>query len=62
VNNKTNEYIGNQYNLRPIDPVKVNDDVLKNPPLYGYRPVRDAWVPKTILKQSALIPLVGLKK
>ena len=62
VNNKTNEYVGNQYNLRPINPVKVNDDVLKNPPLYGYRPVRDTWVSKTILKQSALIPLVGLKK
>jgi hypothetical protein len=62
INNKTNEYVGNQHNLRPINPVNVNDDVLKNPPLYGYKPVRDAWVPKTILKQSALIPLVGLKK
>ena len=62
VNNATTPYIGNQYNLRPIEPITVNDDIIKNPPLYGYKPNRDMWVPKSVLKQAALIPVVGLKK
>lgn len=62
VENKNNSYIGNQYSLRPLNSRNVANDVLKNPPLYGYNPKRDAWVSKTILNRSALIPVIGLKK
>ena len=62
VEDTSRTYIGNQYNLRPIDPVKINQSVLDNPPLYGYNVNRDNWIPKSILKKSALIPVIGLKK
>lgn len=62
VENKNNSYIGNQYSLRPTNTRNVSSDVLKNPPLYGYNPKRDAWVSTTVLKRSALIPVIGLKK
>ena len=62
VENKNNSYIGNQYSLRPTNTRNVSSDVLKNPPLYGYNPKRDAWVSTTVMKRSALIPVIGLKK
>lgn len=62
VENKRKVYIGNQYSLRPRNSVPVSNDVLKNPPLYGYNPKRDSWVSSSLLKRSALIPVVGLKK
>jgi len=62
VENKNSSYIGNQYSLRPINTRTVSNNVLENPPLYGYKPTRDKWISKSILKQSALIPVVGLKK
>ena len=62
VEDTSRTYIGNHHNLRPIDPVKINQSVLDNPPLYGYNVNRDNWIPKSILKKSALIPVIGLKK
>ena len=62
VEDTSRTYIGNQYNLRPVDPVKINQSVLDNPPLYGYNVNRDSWIQKSILKKSALIPVIGLKK
>ena len=62
VEDTSRTYIGNQYNLRPVDPVKINQSVLDNPPLYGYNVNRDNWVPKSILKRASLIPVIGLKK
>ena len=62
VENKNNSYIGNQYSLRPKNSRNVSNDVIKNPPLYGYNPKRDTWVPNPVLKRSALIPVIGLKK
>ena len=62
VENKRNSYIGNQYSLRPKNTVPISSDVLKNPPLYGFNPKRDSWVSPSLLKRSALIPVVGLKK
>jgi hypothetical protein len=29
--------------------------------LYGFKPRRDGWVPKPLLKRAAEIPFVGLK-
>ena len=62
VEDTSRTYIGNQYNLRPVDPVKINQSILDNPPLYGYNVNRDNWVPKSILKKAAIIPVIGLKK
>ena len=62
VEDTSRTYIGNQHNLRPVDPVKINQSVLDNPPLYGYNVNRDSWIQKSILKKSALIPVIGLKK
>jgi hypothetical protein len=62
VQDKTKRYIGNEYNLRPTAPRTVTEAMLENPPLYGYNPDRDSWVPKNILKKSAQIPFIGLKK
>jgi hypothetical protein len=62
VEDTSRTYIGNHHNLRPVDPVKINQSVLDNPPLYGYNVNRDNWIPKSILKKSALIPVIGLKK
>jgi hypothetical protein len=62
VKDRTKRYIGNEYNLRPNQPRNVTESILENPPLYGYNPVRDKWVPKIILKHSAQIPFIGLKK
>lgn len=62
VEDTSRTYIGNHHNLRPVDPVKINQSVFDNPPLYGYNANRDNWIQKSILKKSALIPVVGLKK
>jgi hypothetical protein len=62
VEDTSRTYIGNHHNLRPVDPVKINQSVLDNPPLYGYNVNRDNWIQKSILKKSALIPVIGLKK
>ena len=62
IQDKTKRYIGNEYNLRPMAPKAVTEAVLENPPLYGYNPDRDNWVPRSILKKSAQIPFIGLKK
>lgn len=62
IQDKRKRYIGNEFNLRPNAPRTVTEAMLENPPLYGYNENRDAWVPKTILKKSAQIPFIGLKK
>lgn len=55
-------YVKNEYNLRPVNGVKIPEkfNILKT--LYGYRPTRDKWVPRSVLVRSAQIPFVGLKK
>lgn len=62
IQNKTKRYVGNEFNLRPTEPKTVTEAMIENPPLYGFNPIRDSWVPKTILKKSAQIPFIGLKK
>jgi len=59
---KDKNYVKNEYNFRPSTGGKVPEkfNILKT--LYGYRPARDSWVPKSVLLKSAQIPFVGLKK
>ena len=53
-------YVRNKYNFRPTHatPKRMK---LKNT-LYGYVKNRNDWINKNIIKKSAMIPLVGLKK
>ena len=61
-NVRNSAYVKNEYPLRPENakPLPKNMNVSKT--LYGYRPRRDNWVPKTLLNKAATIPFVGLKK
>jgi hypothetical protein len=60
--NTSKSYVKNEYDYRPTTANKLPErlDVIKL--LYGYKPSRDRWVPKTIIKKAAQIPFVGLKK
>jgi hypothetical protein len=61
-NVKNSAYVKNEYPLRPENakPLPKNLNVTKT--LYGYKPRRNAWVPKTLLNKASAIPFVGLKK
>ena len=61
-NVQNNAYVKNEYSLRPENakPLPKNMNVTKT--LYGYKPRRNDWVPKTLLNKAAAIPFVGLKK
>ena len=59
--NNSNNYIKNEMNFRIYkQPSKIPKLHLKNI-LYGYNPVRDSWMPQTLVNKAAIIPLVGLK-
>lgn len=60
IKNTSPLYIHNEATYRPnkitnFPKVPVEDT------LYGYNPARDNWMPKMLVKKSAMIPLVGLK-
>jgi len=63
--NPNQNYVRNEMNFRPNKPrplpSKINN-VRMEETLYGFKPVRDQWVPKPILERSAMIPFIGLKK
>jgi len=60
VQNRNPLYIRNEATHRPTTirafPVVPIEDTL-----YGYSPARDSWMPRELVKKSAMIPLVGLK-
>ena len=62
--NPNQNYVRNEMNFRPIKPrplpSKINN-VNMEETLYGFKPIRDQWVPKPILEKSAMIPFIGLK-
>lgn len=57
--NRRDTYIKNEANYR--GPILPENKVTKYP-LYGYNPRRDKNIPKKLIKLSAMIPIVGLKK
>ena len=63
--NPNQNYVRNEMNFRPDKPrplpSKINDIKMEET-LYGFKPIRDQWVPKPILEKSAMIPFIGLKK
>ena len=61
VKNKTTAYVKNEYNYRPLVGKNIPENVDTSKILYGYKPVRDKWVPPQILRKASQIPFVGLK-
>lgn len=59
--NTSKAYVKNEYNQRPISVNKLPEDLNTTRVLYGYKPNRDKWVPKAIIKKASQIPFVGLK-
>lgn len=59
--NNSEEYIKNEFALRPTVQQPFPKNVNIQETLYGFRPRRDGWVPKPLLKRAASIPFVGLK-
>lgn len=62
VKNNSLAYVKNEVNLRPIESMKLPDNVPINKTLYGFNPRRNIKIPKKVLNKSAAIPFVGLKK
>ena len=56
-------YIRDQYTLRPNKDtaITIPRNVKSWEILYGYNPMRNSWVPRSIIDKAAIIPLVGLK-
>ena len=61
VKNTSIPYIKNEYTHRPSTGKNLPNNLDTSRLLYGYKPVRDKWVPRAILKKASQIPFVGLK-
>ena len=59
--NTSEAYVKNEFNMRPTQPKDFPDNLNTQETLYGFRPRRDGWVPKPLLRRAAQIPFVGLK-
>ena len=59
--NNSIPYIKNEFSMRPTEPEPLPNTLNVQEPLYGFKPRRDGWVPKPLLKRAAEIPFVGLK-
>ena len=59
--NTSDTYIKNEFNMRPTQPINIPTNVNVQDTLYGFKPRRDGWVPKPLLKRAAQIPFIGLK-
>lgn len=60
--NNTNSYIHNEFPLRPTESQPLPPNLNTQATLYGFKPRRDGWVPKPLLRKAAEIPFIGLKK
>tara|TARA_B100001564_G_scaffold324756_1_gene305811 strand:+ start:20935 stop:22335 length:1401 start_codon:yes stop_codon:yes gene_type:complete len=60
--NNTNAYVKNEFALRPKEQKSFPKNLNTQATLYGFKPRRDGWVPKPLLRRSAEIPFIGLKK
>ena len=54
-------YIKNEFNYRPKRPLPIPEKIKLEETLYGFKPVRDSWVPKPVIRKAAMIPFVGVK-
>ena len=61
VKNTSKSYVRNEFNYRPSTGRNIPDNIDPGRLLYGYKPIRDKWVPRAIIRKSGQIPFVGLK-
>jgi hypothetical protein len=61
VKNTSDSYVKNEFNYRPKRPIQLPVKLRMEETLHGFKPVRDAWVPRQVLRRSAIIPFVGVK-
>lgn len=61
VKNSSRSYVKNEYTHRPVAGKNLPSNLDTSKLLYGYKPVRDKWVPHSIIKKASQIPFVGLK-
>ena len=61
IKNTSKSYVKNEYNYRPKNGKSIPNVIDYTKLLYGYKPARDKWVPRSIIKKSAMIPFIGLK-
>ena len=61
VKNTSKSYVKNEYNYRPTSGKNIPSGIDYSKLLYGYKPVRDKWVPRSVIKKAAMIPFIGLK-
>ena len=61
VKNRSKAYVKNEYTHRPATGKNIPNDVDFTKLLYGYRAMRDKWIPRPIVRKAAMIPFVGLK-
>jgi len=61
VTNKNRNYVKDEFNYRPKRPFQLPNKIKLEETLYGFKPSRDAWVPKPVIRKSAMIPFVGVK-
>lgn len=59
--NNSVEYIKNEFDMRPTNPIPLPNKMDTQETLYGFKPRRDGWVPKPLLRRASQIPFVGLK-
>ncbi len=59
--NDTNEYVKNEFTMRPTQPMNLPKDLDLKGTLYGFKSSRNGWVPKPLIERAAQIPFVGLK-
>lgn len=59
--NNSNNYVKNEFNMRPKEPMNFPNNLNVQETLYGFKPRRDGWVPKPLLQRVSQIPFVGLK-
>jgi hypothetical protein len=61
VKNTSKSYVKNEYNYRPTSGKSLPKEFDYSKLLYGYKPLRDKWIPRAVIKRAAMIPFVGLK-
>lgn len=61
IRNTSKSYVRNEYNFRPNVGGNIPNDINTSRILYGYKPIRDSWVPKALIRKASQIPFVGLK-
>jgi hypothetical protein len=61
VQNRSKSYVKNEYTHRPNTGKNLPNNLDTTRLLYGYKPVRDKWIPRSIIKKASMIPFVGLK-